>query len=65
MLRRENFSLTEPANRSLQHQEQKPWAGLMTVHFWEQPQFQSLGTTPPKREGRQGLQLAMTLNHRQ
>ena len=55
MLSREDFSLNGPVNRSLQHQEQKPWAGLTTVRFWEQPQFQSLGTIPPKSEHRQGL----------
>ena len=26
-----------------------------TVRFWEQPQFQSLGTISPKSECRQGL----------
>ena len=51
----EKISALVTENRSLRHQEQKLWAGLMTVCFWEQPQFQSLGTIPRKSEGRQGL----------
>ena len=51
-----DLKFTDPnRNYFCKHQEQKPWAGLTTVCFWEQPQFQSLGTTPPKSERRQGL----------